>query len=152
MRSAVILGKVAVPEVENLARLKKFAQQLKGCVDEYSICPDTQDALESLCGDAFHSSIYATMWIGPHRDDVIGDITLGIVISGDHYLFTGNGRRVGDLVPGTVYALLNKKMHGAFPRDRKNPTPLIFAACEPNVPAEDWGSFCRTIEKAIQHR
>jgi len=95
-------------------------------------------------------NIYVCMWLGPHRDEVVGDITLGIILSGDHYLFTGNGRRVGDLVPGTVYALLNKKLHGAYPKDRNNPKPLIFAACEPRVSAENWETFCADMEAKIQ--
>jgi hypothetical protein len=89
------------------------------------------------------------MWVGPHKDDVVGEITLGVILFGDHYLFTGNSRRVGDLTPGTVYALLNRRMHGAYAKDMKNPTPLIFAACEPNVPVGGWRKFCDKVSKKL---
>jgi hypothetical protein len=28
---------------------------------------------------------------------------------------------------------------------KSNPTPLVFSACEPDIAAEDWGSFSRDI-------
>jgi hypothetical protein len=52
-----------------------------------------------------------------------------------------------------IYKLrVNKKVHGAFARDKHNPTPLVFVVCEPKVPAEEWGTFCNAIEKSIQRR
>lgn len=154
MRAAKVFGCVDVPEVdtEYLEKIKRHATQLDGFVERLILKPETSRSLEALCPDAFDYGLYATAWVGPHTDDIIGDVTLGIVIAGDHYLFTGNGRRVGELVPGTVFALCNKKTHGAFPRDRKNQTPLVFVACEPKIAVEEWGPFCRAVEKAIQHR
>jgi hypothetical protein len=152
MRAAKVFGCVDVPEVdtEYLEKIKRHATQLDGFVERLILKPEVRRSLEALCPDAFGYGLYATAWVGPHTDDIIGDVTLGVVIAGDHYLFTGNGRRVGDLVPGTVFALLNKKRHGAFPIGRNNPSPLVFAACEPNVAAEDWRSFCLSIEKALK--
>jgi hypothetical protein len=31
----------------------------------------------------------------------------------------------------------------------KKPTPLIFVACEPKVPAEDWREFCADVTKKL---
>jgi len=145
MRSAAILGHVAVPKIENLPRIKEFAVPLSGCVEACGF-----DILIPIFDDAYHFDLYATLWVGPHTDNIVGDITLGVVIEGDHYLFTGNGRKVGDLAPGTVFALLNKKLHGAYANDMKNPKPLIFAACEPRVPAEDWRGFCSKVSMNLQ--
>jgi hypothetical protein len=153
MRAAKVFGCVDVPEVDPayLENIKRDATKLDGFVERLILKPEARRSLEALCPDAFDYGLYATLWVDPHTDDEIsGDVTLGIVIAGDHYLFTGNVRRVGDLVPGTVFALLNKKQHGAFPIDRNNPSPLVFAACEPNVAAEDWRSFCLSIEKAFK--
>jgi len=148
MRSAVILGQVAVPEIKNLQQIKELAMPLKGCVELCDLDHAAFD-LSPIIKEACPCDLYATLWLGPHTDNIVGDVTVGVIIAGDHYLFTGNGRKVGDLVPGTVYALLNKKMHGAYARDMKNPTPLIFAACEPNVPAEDWREFCAKASKHL---
>jgi hypothetical protein len=152
MRNATILGRVDIPVVDPdyLERIVNAGTSLHNRVDCFVMGAETRHSLESLCPNAYDFGLYVTGWVGPHTDDgVIGDITLGIVIAGDHYLFTGNGRRVSDLVPGTVFALLNKKYHGAFQRDKSNPTPLVFVACEPKVASEDWRSFCRDIEEVL---
>jgi len=146
MRSAAILGQANIPKVRGLTHVKECARSLAGLVEICSPqCVPLFDG-EYLC------DLYATLWVGPHKDEVIGDVTLGIVIAGDHYLFTGNGRRVGDLVPGTVFALLNKRLHGAYARDMKKPKPLIFAACEPKVSAEDWRGFCADVVKNLKEK
>ena len=154
MRNAKIFGRVYVPVVDKdyLDRIIDEGKNLHNRVAYFVMSEKTRRALEYLYPNAYDFGLYATGWVGQHTDDgVTGDITFGIVIVGDHYLFTGNGRRVGDLVPGTVFALLNKKQHGAFPRGRKNPSPLVFAACEPCIAAEDWYLFCRDLERSI-HR
>lgn len=76
------------------------------------------------------SSACVTVDSGAHRDDVIGDVTIGAVLAGDHVLYTGNGREVGPLLPGTCFALCNKKLHGAKPRARNMKTKLVFAAVD----------------------
>jgi hypothetical protein len=155
MRSAITFGAVDVPEIDadELQVIQRELPYLKGCIDAWCIKPKTQQALEELWPDAFDHSLCATMWMGPHIDEnVIGDITLGIIISGDHYLFTGNGRRVGDLVPGTVFALCNKKTHGAYARSKSNRIPLVFATCEPKVDVRDWPTFCASVEQKIRNR
>lgn len=64
----------------------------------------------------------------PHKDDMVGDITIGLVISGDHELYTGLSKRTRfALKPGVVYMLSNKKMHGAS-RACENSERLVFAA------------------------
>jgi hypothetical protein len=152
VRAAKIFGEIELPKIDYLPRLQVAATYLEEtCVEVFKPCSLVSEALESLYLDAPIYNLYISMWLGPHRDlDVVGDITLGIILSGDHYLFTGNGRRVGDLVPGTVYALLNKKLHGAYPKDRNNPKPLIFVACEPPVPAENWETFCADMDDKIK--
>jgi hypothetical protein len=153
MRAAKTFGCVDVPEIDPdyLEKIKKDG--IGGTISSWPITPAVSNSLDMIYPSAYDHGIHSTLWIGPHTDDsVVGDITLGIIIAGDHYLFTGNGRRVGELVPGTVFALKNKKLHGAFARDMKNPTPLVFATCEPEVAVEDWVSFCLAIDKVIQDR
>jgi hypothetical protein len=150
VRNAKIFGRVGVPVVDQdyLEKVIYEVGNLHNCVKYFDMSEETRRPLESLYPNAYDFGLYATEWMGPHTDDgVTGDITLGIVIVGDHYLFTGNGRKVGDLVPGTMFALLNKKQHGAFQNDKKNTTPLVFIACEPDIAAEDWALFCRLLER-----
>ena len=66
--------------------------------------------------------------VDPHRDEVFGDYTLGVVYRGGGVLFTGNGRNVGVLRPGSVYFLNNKKLHGL----KKDPEqmPMVFATVD----------------------
>jgi hypothetical protein len=151
MRNAKIFGRVDIPVVDKdyLERIVGEGKNLHNRVASFVMSAETWRPLESLCPNACNFWLYATAWVGPHTDGDPCDITLGIVIVGDHYLFTGNGRRVGDLVPGTVFALLNKKYHGAFQRDKSNPTPLVFVACEPDIAAEDWRAFCHDIEDVL---
>lgn len=66
--------------------------------------------------------VIVTGWIGPHTDEVPFDYTVGLVIEGDHQLYTGSGRFVCDLKPGTAYWLNNKKMHGAMRIDNYHRT------------------------------
>jgi len=152
--TAKILGVITEnPKVDAdyLQKITNVAKSLDdGIIDVLDIDDWSMDILSSLVPDALGHSLYATMWVGPHKDGVIGDITLGVVITGDHYLFTEDNERVGHLGPGTIYALLNKEIHGALPEDRNNPVPLIFAACEPEVPKEEWEQFCLSVEKKLK--
>jgi len=153
--TAITFGQIAVPKLKNLPKIEEFAKTLDERVE---ICSEFEpqytalDILSPIFGDAFNYELAATLWVGPHTDSVVGDITAGVVISGDHYLFTGSGRQVGNLVPGTVFALQNKKLHGALIRDMKNPKPLVFAACEPKVPVEEWCRFCAESLKKINEQ
>jgi hypothetical protein len=152
VRNAKIFGRIGVPVVDPgyLEKVIYEGENLHNLVSYFVMSEKTRRPLESLYPNAYDYGLYATGWIGPHTDDgVTGDITFGIVIVGDHYLFTGNGRRVGDLVPGTVFALLNKKQHGAFKRDKSDPTPLVFIACEPDIAAEDWRKFCTEVSEKL---
>lgn len=81
------------------------------------------------------SSTCVTVDSGAHRDDVLGDVTLGAVLAGDHVLYTGRGREIGHLVPGTCFALCNKKLHGAKPRENNAKTKLVFATVDLTI---DW--------------
>jgi hypothetical protein len=65
------------------------------------------------------------VWFGPHKDYVIGEVTIGLVLLGDHYLFVDDGDKIGDLLPGTMFAINNKNLHGAFCRENKE-EPLVF--------------------------
>jgi hypothetical protein len=151
MRAAMVFGRIYdFPVSERARKIKKEATRDPGCIVTCDASPEERAMLREICPDVFGVTLNSTLWAGPHTDDVIGDITLGLIIEGDHYLFTGNGRRVGDLVPGTVYAILNKKTHGAFARDMKNPTPLVFISCEPRVAEEDWESFCLAMQKMFE--
>jgi hypothetical protein len=150
MRNAIIFGNISIPKIRGLSQIRKAAKTLDGLVEEFYPQDAAYRILQPICADAFHYNLCATLWLGPHTDDdIIGDITVGVIIEGDHYMFTGNGRKVGDLVSGTVFALLNKKLHGAYPLDRKNIKPLIFATCEPKVPVEDWRRFCSEMKKSL---
>jgi hypothetical protein len=152
MRAAMVFGRISVPvsTKHRSRRIKKESTRDPGRIVTWDASPEERAMLRELCPDVFGCALNSALWAGPHTDEVIGDITLGVIIEGDHYLFTGNGRRVGDLIPGTVYALLNKKLHGAFARDMKNPTPLVFITCEPKVAEEDWASFCIAIGKVLK--
>jgi hypothetical protein len=156
MRAAITFGTVDFPEID-LDEFRLNTPNIEGgrldilAIDP--INPQVRQVLDELWPDAFAHTIYATMWTTPHIDrTVVGDITLGLVISGDHYLFTGNGRRVGDLVPGTVFALCNKKTHGAYARDKSNRIPMVFATCEPEVDVRDWPTFCASVDQKIRDR
>jgi len=152
MRSAKLFGTIRPPKIDP-ARLEEIlagSQGFRGYASPWGIDPETRRPLDALWPKAMGHGLWSSLWLDPHTDDVLGDITLGIIIKGDHYLYTGNGRRVGDLVPGTVFALCNKKKHGAYPRDSKNPSPLVFITCEPSdVEEEDWPQFCRAIAKKM---
>ena len=66
----------------------------------------------------------------PHKDEgVVGDVTIGVVFAGDHVLFTGRGRAVGRLVPGSVFVLDNKRLHGARKASEDAPA-LLFATVD----------------------
>jgi len=147
----MILGRISVPvsAKRRARRIREEAKRDQGQIIAWDANFEEMEILRGLCPDISECMLASTMWANPHTDEMIGDITLGVIIEGDHYLFTGNGRRVGDLVPGTVYALRNKKTHGAFARDMKNPTPLVFMTCEPKVAEEDWASFCLAISKKV---
>jgi len=71
-----------------------------------------------LCG------LHSCLWVGPHTDSVIGDITVGLVLQGNHYLFVDDGVEIGNLRPGSLFVLNNKTMHWAFCRDGQE--PLVF--------------------------
>jgi hypothetical protein len=155
MRNAKIFGRVDIPVIDKdyLERIVNIGKNLHNIIDDFFIGEETSRPLKSLYPNAYDYGLYATGWLEPHTDDGLpGDITFGIVIVGDHYLFTGNGRRVGDLVPGAAFALLNKKLHGAFQNDKKNTTPLVFIACEPKIASEDWRSFCRDLEEVLSDK
>jgi len=147
----MILGRISVPvsAKRRARRIREEAKRDPGHIITWNANFKEKAILSGLCHDVFGCTLNSALWAGPHTDPVVGDITLGVIIEGDHYLFTGNGRRVGDLVPDTVYALRNKKTHGAFARDMKNPTPLVFMTCEPKVAEEDWASFCLAISKKV---
>lgn len=134
MRSAQILGQ-ARPDV--MARLDAAVAQSIAGKDIDATLGDIDgmvtliETIPSPFGDGGQAQLYATRWIGPHTDEVPGDYTVGVILEGDHYLFTGSGRRVGELERGSVFFLNNKKLHGACARDksRMNPrTTLLFVA------------------------
>ncbi len=91
------------------------------------------------------ASTCVTVDSGAHRDDVLGDITLGAVLAGDHVLYTGRGREVGNLVPGTCFALCNKKLHGAKPRENKTKTKLVFATVDLTIDWHDLVNLLRVM-------
>lgn len=65
----------------------------------------------------------------PHKDDAFADYTFGVVLRGNHQLFTGNYHPVGSLTAGSCYLLNNKKVHGAKPNnDAREGELLIFSA------------------------
>lgn len=65
----------------------------------------------------------------PHKDDAFDDYTFGVVLRGNHQLFTGNYRPVGGLTAGSCYLLNNKKVHGAKPNsDACKGELLVFSA------------------------
>lgn len=75
--------------------------------------------------------MWSCMFAPPHRDSTIHNYTAGLVLRGNHYLFTGHGRKVCDLKPGTVYLLNNKRMHGAYPNPGNDAhDPLVFIALD----------------------
>jgi hypothetical protein len=151
MSTAKVLGHVPLPQIDPdlLEQLRKKAR-----FDEIAAKPATRELvklLETLCSDVYDLGLYSTLGVSPHTDDATAsDITMGIIIEGDHYLFVEGEEKVGDLVPGAVFVLQNKKIHGAYARDKENPTPLVFIACDPNLEDKKWRSFCKKINKAIE--
>lgn len=65
-----------------------------------------------------------------HTDTVIRDITIGVIMQGNHELYIGPSKRTRvPLVPGTVFMLNNKVMHGAQ-RLSDTVDSLIFATID----------------------
>jgi hypothetical protein len=84
--------------------------------------------------ESYNAGLYATLGVNEHTDDSVPlDITLGVVLHGDHVLFGANEEHVGNLVDGSVFILNNKKPHAAYPRDFNDIKPLVFIACDLDV-------------------
>jgi len=148
MKTAKIFGRIDVPEVN--PDWLGGVEWLEEVAEPITLRPEVHQLLEDLWPNTISRGLFATKWIGPHKEEgVVGDVTLGVVLAGDHYLITGNRRRVGDLVPGAVFALCNKELHGYLSRDKKNPTPLVLALSEPDVAAEEFDDFCSALEKRL---
>ncbi len=74
-------------------------------------------------------NVFITENAAPHKDETCENHTFGIILKGNHQLFTGNYRPVGDLIAGSCYLLNNQKMHGAKPNEKaEKGEQLIFAA------------------------
>lgn len=125
MRSAVILG--VWPELANVFEGALF----DGWRDKYGVVEDGDIAGGDIFG--FEPRInkgydwmlcVARRYVLPHTDEVLNDHTVGVIIEGDHTLFTGNGRPVANrLERGSVFVLNNKKLHGVKGGTKK----LVFA-------------------------
>lgn len=134
--SAMILGRAPLP-IDPLSISSVAEAALKappGAVDSF----EDEDAvlafghffepfahLSSRFVSTASYGLHSCAWVGPHEDATIGDLTIGLVLHGSHYLFVDDGVKVGDLLPGTLYALNNKTLHGAFCREGQE-TPLVF--------------------------
>jgi len=106
--------------------------------------PLRRDIIQQIKDKGF--SVYAAQWAKPHIDQELpNNVTFGIVLRGDHVLTTGIGSVVGDLLPGTVYVLNNKKHHGAKKRTPQTTEPLIVATSDLNIPYTFPEIFCTTF-------
>ncbi len=79
-------------------------------------------------------SICGTRFAIQHTDNLVDNVTIKIILQGNHVLCTGNGRFISELFPGTVYLLDNKKHHGTKPRSRHSLEPLIFLSAGLSIP------------------
>ncbi len=110
-----------------LSGLIEFECEINESVFINAVRDATRDPFLTLPKSAKGVGAWSCGYAHPHTDDLLGDITIGLVISGDHELYTGLNKRTRiALKPGTVYMLSNKKMHGAS-RASENSDRLVFA-------------------------
>jgi hypothetical protein len=98
-----------------------------------------------------HYGFHSCAWVGPHTDSTIGDVTIGLVLCGNHYLFVEDGHKVGDLLPGTLFALNNKTLHGAFCREghsEEQAAPLVFTTVDLVCEWEAAAAFLKSLKSA----
>lgn len=119
------------PKRESGLRLNGFISG-EGELAESIVLPALQDATSKPDLTLPHSArgfeVWSCDYAHPHTDEVVGDISIGLVISGDHEIYTGLGKRTRfALQPGVVYLLNNKRLHGAS-RVSQNGGPLVFAS------------------------
>ncbi len=123
-RSAISVGRASASIMANVARhIRLTERSVTGliapeCViDESIVLPALMDAtgkadLALQRDRAF--DVYSCGYAYPHTDDAIGDISIGLVVSGNHMLYTGLNKRTRvHLETGSVFLLNNKKVHGA---------------------------------------
>lgn len=137
-RAARIIGTLA-EEMLSYHFDGEFYLDLDGAVEMI----DSTNSFPSIAGVIGGWKVYATRWVGPHTDSVGADYTLGIVLEGNHTLFTGTGRTVGRLSRGSVYWLKNTSLHGA--RSNGTESTLIFAAIDYSA-ASDFDAANKAME------
>lgn len=142
MRCAAILGVLdehALRPIEQYLT-NKMGENWMGIATEAAcggyVTPVMDDIHPLFATTGRRWQLYSTQWVGPHLDDSAHEYTIGVVLSGSHWLFTGRGRKVGALERGTVYVLHNRSLHGAS-RRMNSDAPLIFAF------ADYWASDMR---------
>lgn len=123
-RSAIFLGRASASSVADVARHISLKERSvtstisPECeIDECIVLPALRDATGKP-DLALHRNrafdVYSCGYAVPHTDDSVGDISIGLVISGNHQLYTGVNKRTRvRLEPGSVFLLNNKKLHGA---------------------------------------
>jgi hypothetical protein len=120
MRSVQVIGKISEDKV---SEMESHYQEDNG------FYPDDGD-IEYVCSipmPAFidvltmrserKMSCFRTVNAHPHTDDALYAYTLGIVMRGNHKLFSGKKRNIVDdvLDRGAVFVINNRTLHGAMP-------------------------------------
>lgn len=91
--------------------------------------------------------LFCTRLAEPHQDSALYDYTIGFVITGNHHLFTGRNKLVGDLTAGTCYLLENRKTHGAKPRETASPDDLLLFATQDFYANDIYDAYDKIITK-----
>ncbi len=134
MRSAVILD-FQFPDVfiKKMMKDKGLSDELrrrdmpkKDYIDFVHYSDEINDIMRKFTGfEEARWNVFIAENAAPHKDEACQNHTFGVVLRGNHQLFTGNYRPVGDLMAGSCYLLDNQKTHGAKPNEKEL---LIFAA------------------------
>jgi hypothetical protein len=148
MNAIVFDAELSLPKVDPkvLSRLMNEAK-----FDDIVPAPISHSLLNvilQLHPESYNAGLYASLGVSEHTDDSVPfDITLGVVLSGDHVLYEKDWKRVGNLADGSVFVLNNKMPHAAYARNNTPGKPLVFIACDLNV--DDFDVVCEVINTKL---
>jgi hypothetical protein len=146
MSATVLDAKLKLPKVDEEVLSRLMSMAVVDDVASTQIPQELNLVLSSLHPEFYNAGLYATLGVCEHTDDSAPcDITLGVVLSGDHVLYEEGGRQVGELVEGSIFILHNKRPHAAHARNVNNVKSLVFIACDLNVKDEDFDTVCEEI-------
>ena len=148
MNAVVLDAKLKLPKVDEAVLAQLVSKATFDDVAATIIPQELIAVIRGLHEQTYMAGLYATLGVSEHTDDSAPcDITLGVVLSGDHVLCGEGGVPLGHLVDGSVFILKNKLPHAAYPSDRDTEKPLVFIACDLDV--DDFDVVCAEIHKKL---